>query len=283
VNFLYVSQNCDGTRPVTVLAGTDSGLYALGATWARNPGLDARTQVSHIISSQGALLVASFNLGLWRSADGVTWAPESVPNSDTRIYWLASNDQYLYAAGSKGLYRRPVAGGAWSQIQSGIIYTVAVDGANVYAAQIGSTKDTLFISSDNGDSWPTERQLPGTVNFVQTIDSTQGAATILIGAVKGGLYTLDGSNNIVAFSQGLSQTVYGIWRDGQSRVYAALESPGGLQRFPAAGGARELDLSALPGGGSLAAQTLYTINGSRACNIVAVGSETGNVWMRRIP
>jgi len=285
VNFLYVSQDCNDVQPSVILAGTDAGLYSFGTTWTLNAGLEARIQVSHILSTaQGELYVASYNLGLWRSANGgSTWTPESVPNSDTRIYWLASTDQYLYAAGSKGLYRRPSIGGAWSQIQVGIIYSVAVSGANVYAAQIGAAKDTLLISSDSGDTWPTARQLPGSVNFVQTLDPNQGNAQILIGAVNGGLFTLDGANNIVPFSQGVSQTVYGVWRDSQERVYAALEQPGGLLRFAITGGSRDLDLSALPNGGSLAAEALYTVNGSTACNIVAVGTEQGNVWMRRLP
>jgi photosystem II stability/assembly factor-like uncharacterized protein len=285
VNFLYASHNCNDVQPSVILAGTDAGLYSFGTTWTRNTGLSARIQVYHILgTSQGELYVASYNLGLWRSANGgSTWAPESVPNGDTTIYWLASTDQYLYAAGSKGLYRRASSGGNWSQIQVGIIYSVAVSGSNVYAAQIGKPKDTLLISGDGGNTWPIARQLPGSVNFVQTLDPNQGNAQILIGAINGGLFTLDGANNIVPFSQGISQTVYGIWRDSQERVYAALEQPGGLLRFAKAGGSRDLDLSALPNGGSLAAQTLYTVNGSTACNIVAVGSEQGNVWMRRLP
>jgi hypothetical protein len=77
--------------------------------------------------------------------------------------------------------------------------------------------------------------------------------------------------------------VYGIWRDGQKRVYAAAETPGGLRRFAPTGGASNLDLSALPTGGSLTAQTLYTVNGSTVCNIIGVGSESGGVWLRRVP
>jgi len=288
VNFLYVSQNCNDVQPSVILAGTDAGLYSLGTTWTRNAGLNARIQVSHILSTaQGELYVASFNMGLWRSANGGgTWAPEQMPGVDLLTRSIAANDQYIYVAGDKGLYRRSIAGGSWSTIRHTSTFAVAVSGGTVYASEIGDPKDTLFISADGGNTWPIARQLPGAINLIQTLDSAPGAPRLLIGAVNGGLFTLDGANNIVAFSQGVNQRVYGIWRDSQERVYAALEhldQPGGLLRFAKTGGSSDLDLNALPNGGSLAAQTLYTVNGSTACNIVAVGTEQGNVWMRRLP
>lgn len=44
---------------------------------------------------------------------------------------------------------------------------------------------------------------------MQTLDAFQGrsASTLLIGTVKGGLYTLNASNDIIPFSQGLSLTI----------------------------------------------------------------------------
>jgi hypothetical protein len=284
VNFLYLSPTCDDVQPTSILAGTDRGLYSYGNGWTLNAGLGSDIQVSHIFSpAPGELFVASYDRGLYHSTNGGgSWTRENVANKALLDYWVASGGSYLYVATSEGLYRRPIAGGTWNIILSGKIYSLAVTGSSVYAAQIGSAKDTLFVSSDGGDTWPITRQIPGGVNFVQTLDAPTGAQ-LLIGAVNGGLYTLDGTNTIVPFSQGISQTVYGIWRDAQARVYAALEAPGGLRRLPAAGGTSDLDLSPLPGGGSLASQTLYTVNGSAACNIVAVGSEGGGVWMRRLP
>jgi hypothetical protein len=284
VNFLYVSQDCTAGRPATILAGTDSGLYSHDTAWKLNSGLAAEIAVSHIFkTAQNELYVSSYNLGLWRSVDGgATWDADPTPNNDARVYWLAQTDQYLYVAARLGLYRRSSAGGAWTQIQSWEIYTVAAAGGNVYAAQIGPNKDTLFISTDGGDTWPIARELPGAVNFVQTLDA-QGSSQILIGTVDGGLFTLDSANNIIPFSQGVSQTVYGIWRDGLGRVYAALDATGGLRRFPQAGGASDLDLSTLPNGSSLAEETLFTVNGSSSCNIIGVGTDIGNVWLRRVP
>lgn len=286
VNYLFIGQQCANEQPTTVLAGTNQGLYRYtGAGWERFTGLSAGIQVSHVLSpAAGSYYVASYDQGLWHSADsGISWVREALPGNDARIYWLAANDQYLYAAGSKGLFRRPAGGGGWGQIRSGAFYSVAVAGSTVYAAMIGASKDTLLISGDAGATWPISRQIPGAVNFVQTLDAGTGAPQLLIGAVRGGLYTLDGANNIVPFSQGVGQTVYGLWRDAQGRVYAALEAPGGLQRFAAAGGTSELDLSALPGGGALTSASLYTVNGTNACAILAVGSQSGQIWMRRAP
>jgi hypothetical protein len=285
VNYLYVGQACAGQAPATILAGTDAGLYSYNGAWARNTGLNANMMISHILNTpNNGLFVASYNFGTWRSPDGgATWVQQSFPGVDLRTYWLAATDQYIYAAGLKGLYRQSTAGGAWVKIRSGAIYTVAAAGSTVYAAEIGDAKDTLWISADGGDTWPISRQLPGAVNFVQTLDTAQGSPQVLIGAVDGGLFTLDGANNIVPFSQGTGQTVYGIWRDTQGRIYAALDAPGGLRRFPKSGGASDRDLSALPGGASLATAALYTVNGSTACNILGVGSEGGGVWLRRAP
>lgn len=163
------------------------------------------------------------------------------------------------------------------------VYVIAATGRNVYAAVVGNPKDTLLISSDGGNTWPVQRQLPGAINFVQTLDAALVTPQLLIGTVGGGLYMLDGTDTIVPFSQGVNATVYGIWRDSQARIYAALAAPGGLRRFPAAGGASDFNLSTLPSGGSLTTETLYTVNGSQQCNVIVVGSKSGNVWVRRVP
>jgi hypothetical protein len=286
VNFVYVSPTCGSDLPASILAGTDAGLYRFnGSSWTLNSSPGSRISVSHIISTAASgMFLSSYDRGLWHSADGgTTWARETLPFADSDILWLAATNDYIYAAGSQGTYRRSTAGGAWSAIRTTTTYTIAATGGKVYAAEVGDAKDTLFISSDNGTTWPTSRQLPGSINFVQTIDSSQAAPQLLIGTIGGGLFKLDGANNIVAFSQGAGYTVYGIWRDSQGRVYAALETGGGLKRFPQAGGPSDLDLSALPGGGSLTAEELYTVNGSTTCNIVVAGSESGGVWVRRAP
>ena len=286
VNFLYTSQQCSGELPSVVLAGTDLGLYRLnGTAWEINTSLSAGISVAHIFTTAtSGMFLGSYNQGLWHSADGgATWGREILPKNDTRIYWLAENDQYLFAAGSQGAYRRARSGGAWTTIRDTGTYTIAAANGKVFADEIGDSKDTLFVSSDNGATWPISRQLPGALKFVQTLDASASGPQVLIGTVGGGLYTLDGTNTLVPFSQGVDATVYGIWRDGTGRIYAAFEQSAGLRRFASSGGASELDLSALPGGASLAAENLYTVNGSRACNIIGVGSESGKVWLRRVP
>jgi hypothetical protein len=294
VNYLYTSQSCPFGLPSVILAGTDKGLYKYGistSTWTAGSAFgsvnNVDVQVSQVFSTtQGGLFVSSYNQGLWNSLNGGnTWSPVTIPNNDSWVYGLAQTDQYLYAAGRQGLYRRDNTGVAWSQIQSGVIYTVAAAGNKVYAVLVGAknTKDTLLISNDGGNTWPITRKLPGALLYIQSLDADPASGQVLIGAVDGGLFTLDGANNIVPFSQGLSQTVFGTWRDAQQRAYTAADIGGGLRRFPQSGGASNLDLSALPVLGSLTEQALFTINGSTVCNILAVGSESGGVWMRRVP
>lgn len=284
VNYLYVGPDCAGGRPKTILAATDKGLYSYGGglTWTRNTALRADMEVSHILNTSAGMFLTSYNIGLWHSGNGgTTWAPEPLPGSETFTRWMAANDQFLYVAGDRGLYRRALAGGAWATIRGTATYVVAASGGTVYAAEIGPVdgKDTLYISTDSGATWPITRQLPGAVDWFQTFDTS--GTKLLIGTVDGGLFALDGSNNVVPFSQGINLTASGIWRDAQGRVYAAFDAPGGLRRFPAAGGASDLDLSALPGAGGMAGENLYTVNGS--CDLIVTGSENGNVWARRIP
>lgn len=293
INFLYMSQECTAPngRPKTILAGTDKGLYSLTVnnSWSRNPTLASTIQASHILSTtQAGMFIASFNMGIWRSTDGgKLWSGESLPNDEKQIYWLAAGDSSLYAAGSKGLYKRSNTQTTQPWIllpgRNGKYFSVAALGSTIYAIQVGGNKDTLVISADQGNTW-IAKQIPRTFNFMQTLDAFQGksASTLLIGTVKGGLYTLNASNDIIPFSQGLSLTVYGIWHDSQKRVYAALDMPGGLKRFPATGGVSDRDLSAVPGG-SLTNELLYTVNGNLQCNMIAVGSQSGGVWLKRIP
>jgi hypothetical protein len=285
VNYVYVSQACGARLPSSILAGTDKGLYSYDGAWHLNANLGASIEVSHIFDAGAdGLFVASFAQGLWRSPNGgATWEQVALPIADTRLFWIAASNNYLYAAGSQGLYRASRAGGSWIRLRGGTYYSVATSGSKVFAAQVLSANDVLLISADDGDTWPVAQALPGTVDGVQTLDTAQGSPQLLIGAVRGGLFTLDGANNIVPFSQGVSESVFGIWRDGQGRIYTALDIPGGLKRFAPAGGAPSDDLSALPGGGSLTDQAFFAINGSAICKIAVLGTELGDVWARRVP
>ncbi|NTV65624.1 MAG: hypothetical protein HGA65_19115 [Oscillochloris sp.] len=301
VNYLYVApgSTCAGPvfeqgLPETIIAATNSGIYALrpATTAGSLPSWELRSSTtisgSHIINSDLGYFASAFNMGsVLRSTDsGATWSPEALPNSNQRVYWLAASGQRILAAGNRGLFIRE--GGAWvadPQV-TGVIFSVAASGNTAYAVQVGSSKDTLWRSLAGGaaGSWAQVGQLPGSVNFIQTLDVRGGGSPeLLVGVVTGGIYQL-GPSGLLPFSQGLSLTAYGLWRDSQGRIYAALRESGGLQRFTSVGGAGEV-LNTLAGDAPPIAQRLYTVSGraDSPCNILATGSREGNVWLRRIP
>lgn len=299
VNFLYVPEGstCAGpigeeSLPTPMLAATSAGLFQLTPASAQGalPSWQSRgpagAEMSHIVAGPDALYASAFNRGsVLRSADGgATWTEEPLPGNQG-TYWLAVSGTRIIAAGKGGLYIRE--GGSWirdSQL-TGSIFGVAAAGSRVYAVQIGRDRDTLWRSTSGGaaGSWQPIATPPEPVRFLQMLEASSGATPeLLVGTVGGGLYRL-GPTGLTAFSQGLTLTTYGIWRDGQGRVYAALREPGGLQRFSPTGGAGER-LSAQPGAPP-ATERLYTVNGRAdgLCPAIAVGSRAGDVWVRRIP
>ena len=300
VNYLYVSQtsSCVGPAyeqnlPADILAATNSGIYRLKTVTMTNslPSWELRSSptisASHIISTALGYFAGAFNQGsVLRSTDGgVTWVPESLPNANQWVYWLAASGERILAGGDRGLFIRE--NGIWvaDPQLTGAVFSVAASGTVAYAVQFGNAKDTLWRSLAGGLSgtWASIGQLPGGVNFMQTLDlHVGGTPELLIGIVGNGIYRLGANNVLEPFSQGVSVTAYGLWRDNLGRVYAALREPGGLQRFAAAGGVGE-SLNALPGAAPPVTERLYTVNGSTACNIIATGSREGNVWLRRMP
>ena len=300
VNYLYVAQSgeCTGidqSLPADIFAATSAGIYQFknATTPDNNPSWTLRStaaiSASHIINTSVGYFAGDFNQGgVLRSIDGgKTWTLEGLPNNNQSVYWLAESNKHILAAGSQGLFIRQ-NDGTWiadSQL-TGAIFSVAASGDFAYAVQFGTTKDTLWKSSAGGDlnTWSQVGQLPGTANFIQTLElRVGGTPELLIGVIDNGIYRL-GTNGLEPFSQGISLTAYGIWRDVQGRVYASFRELGGLQRFAATGGAGE-SLNSLPGSAPPISERLYTVNGrsETACNIIATGSREGNVWLRRIP
>ncbi|MEI8306446.1 MAG: hypothetical protein WCF99_05215 [Chloroflexales bacterium] len=299
INYLFVSRGTTCAGPVieenlpdSIFAATDSGIFQLvtASTQGISPTWKLRgsstISATHIITSQGSLFASAFNQSaVLRSDDaGATWHDEALAGN-RGVYWLADSGTRILAAGTDGLFIRE--GGVWRADPKlkGSITGVAVAGSNAYAIQYGTNKDTLWRSTAGGaaGTWISAGQILGTTSFMQTIDtSSAGGPELLVGTVDGGLYSL-GAGGLTPFSSGLNLTVYGIWRDGQSRIYAAMREPGGLMRFGAAGGVGESLSSAA--GAPPTSERLYTVSGrdNSSCNIIAVGSRAGAVWVRRIP
>lgn len=301
VNFLYVAESpaCAGPGegqwlPTPLLAATGAGIYRLIPAQAPDtaPTWEGRTapniEASHIISASGSLFAGAFNQGfVLRSDDnGMTWNEEALPNN-TGTYRLASVEGRIFAAGKNGLYVRE--NGVWSveaQIP-GATFSVAAMGTLVYAVQIGAAKDTLWYSAVAGDrgTWQILATPPDPVRFLQVLEpiqTTNGAPEAIVSTVGNGLYRLNAAG-LTPFSQGVQRTAYGLWRDERGRIYAAFREDGGLQRFLPEGGVGE-NLSAAPGAPPQT-ERLFSVNGRATgfCPILAVGSSSGNVWLRRIP
>ncbi len=304
VNYLYVNQThdqCSGpvseqALPATIFAATNNGIYQLQpatavdtyGTWVLRSS--NTLSASDVISTPFGYFAGGINEGaaLRSQDDGLSWTPEALPNENQRIYRLALAGERVLAAGNRGLFVRE-SNGTWAAepAMNGVIFRVVADGQKAYAIQNGNEKDTLWRSEAGGaiNSWQEVGQLPGEANFMQVIELNNSAEpTLLIGVVRNGIYQLDATGALVPFSSGLDLTVYGLWRDSQQRIYAAVREPGGLLRFSTTGGAGE-PLHTLPGQAPSADERLYTVNGNAGgqCNILMTGSREGNVWLRRIP
>jgi hypothetical protein len=141
----------------SVFAGTyNKGLYKSsdnGSTWNIN-GFNFETVLCFTNNSSNLYAGADNNNGVFLSTNfGTSWAQTSLNNLD--VYCLASNGSNVFAGPSGGqIYRSTNSGLNWieSHIANyGLIYALAVDGNNVFAAN--NYYPCLFRSTNNGINW----------------------------------------------------------------------------------------------------------------------------------
>jgi len=100
---------------------------------------------------------------------GKTWAYGSL--KDTAVYAIAGNDEFIFAATDRGIYRSPDDGATWDLLKNNVFadtgntgryhtYSIYVRGKDIFAASYrlapnggGWTDPDVYFSEDNGSSW----------------------------------------------------------------------------------------------------------------------------------
>jgi photosystem II stability/assembly factor-like uncharacterized protein len=234
------------------LASDDGVLKSLdGATTLipSNRGLTSRKLEAFEDAGTTLLASTAYDVGsgsVFVSADdGHAWgSPASGPVLNEHIFTFTKNDRTVFAAGLRNVYRAGKLGKTWTLLTpptkgSAITALLAIPNSQ---SLLLSTRDSLFLSKDDGTTWARVTSAPS-VNLrllrvspdgkrwgflsddglfvssnggklwsrVQTPDSEgavndfalQGEASLLIGALRGLSYTTDGGRHWNSPAQGL--------------------------------------------------------------------------------
>ena len=85
------------------------------------------------------------------------------------VYQMLTNDTYVYATKSSGLYRSADVGLNWEICDATTLFgRIAIDGSNLLGSYIDNDQALLRFSSDNGDHWQNV-PLPGQLPFLDNI------------------------------------------------------------------------------------------------------------------
>jgi len=121
--------------------------------------------VSPALSSDGILLVATVEDGVFRSADkGYSWSIWNFGLTDLRVYCMALSpdfveDEILFVGTESGIFRSTNGGRAWREIpfpmESAPVNCIALpsDFADSGTLFAGTEANGLFISDNAGNSW----------------------------------------------------------------------------------------------------------------------------------
>ncbi len=141
----------------TILVTTGNGIFAskdTGATWSL---LTDNPLCRHVwaLNAIGYNLVVFSDSGLVRSTDcGITWLKPNIDSSFPVISLLFSNGVDFFATDDYyGFFRSTDSGSTWTAINLGLQGSyVTCFAANGTALCVG-TRNGLFLSSNNGDTW----------------------------------------------------------------------------------------------------------------------------------
>ena len=154
------------------------------------------------LNVKGSDIFASTYSGVFISSNnGANWTAVNTGLKTTVVLALAKNDQYLFAGTRGGMHRSNNYGVSWSPLETGWVFSIAVDGNNIYAGAWGH----LFYSTDNGESW----------DFLQIIESKGRISSLALmdsyifaGAQGGGVFRIEYNAGLwTIFSNGQPDTL----------------------------------------------------------------------------
>lgn len=240
--------------PQGPLAGTDNGLFRLGAEgWTRLPtvveGREANPRVTEVAVLGAHVILAATESGLLRSTDGgATWQRRPVGSAALTVALTASttNPNLALVATPLGLYRTRDAGAGWEAVSAGPddvrIRSLALLPGNDQVL-FATTPTGLFKSTDQGRSWFRRGGGLPLSDISALAPSADGRTLYASDFARGGLFvSTDGGDTWAPFpTKGLpSARVWAVAVDptDSSRLLAALPTGGLHAWIPSSGGAR---------------------------------------------
>ena len=144
----------------TVSAAKDAQKDTLNRSeWTQTNGPYGGNILTLYATPEGTLFAGTDGAGLFRSTDaGNSWTPANTglqpkdKYDSIAVSALAQKGDTLYAGTNAGVYVSPNGGDTWHYM-AGLqkhVRTVAIIGERIY---IGTTRDGVWYSDDNGESW----------------------------------------------------------------------------------------------------------------------------------
>ncbi|MCX6120778.1 MAG: T9SS type A sorting domain-containing protein [Ignavibacteriales bacterium] len=273
-----------------LFAGTRSGVFLStndGGTWnSVSSGLSINTAVMSLAVSNTKLFAGTAGDGVFLSTDGGNqWVQRNTGLTCMDVNVLGVSDTSFFAGTTGGVFRLTGNDTTWTQMGQAInVYAFCHDlskpnGMNYFA---GSKADSLFLSTDNGVSWP---------DIVEN-DQSHGddilclaisGSNLLAGARLSGVYrSTDNGSSWCESDSGLTLQIMCLATLG-SDVYAG--TGGGRIYASSNNGAIWERIGSLPHGGIFGFAVSPPANDTGSTNIFAatnggvfLSSDIGKTW-----
>ena len=208
----------------TVSAAKDAQKDTLNRSeWTQTNGPYGGNLLTLYATPEGALFAGTDGAGLFRSTDaGNSWTPANTglqhrdKYDSIAVSALAQKGDTLYAGTNAGVYVSPNGGDTWHYM-AGLqkhVRTVAIIGERIY---IGTTRDGVWYSDDNGESWmPINDGLEN--SEIRTLVAM--GSTVFTGTGSGAFRRRAGENSWTPISAGFDGRLTQSERDSlQTRQY----------------------------------------------------------------
>jgi len=148
MSFAFIGSN--------IFVGTQNGVFL-----STNGGTDFAqvfqpdSYVSQLAVSDTNIFAGTYDGGIYLTTNqGINWTQVNNGLSNTRVYSLAVNGNYIFAGTNSGLFRSTNNGTDWTEVYNDPVNThvktLAVNGNNIFAATDSSG---VFLSTNNGTNW----------------------------------------------------------------------------------------------------------------------------------